>query len=90
VTRSLLVQCSAPRCQTTATVELRSTCLLPPGWRLMSNDYEKGSGIEFCSLTCVSAWSLAMDTAHRKQRAWQNKPLPVKPIDAKVPEGAML
>jgi hypothetical protein len=75
VTRSLLVECSAARCQAQGIalfhgIEARS---LPPGWQLVSTDYDKTGGLEFCSLQCVATWALAMDRAHKSQRAWQAK-----------------
>jgi hypothetical protein len=87
VTRELVVTCTRKGCG--AKGKSKYIDVLPEGWRIVSVRYD-GPGLEFCSLLCIILWAEATREAHESQREWQSKPLPVKPIDAPLPEGALL
>lgn len=92
MTRYLTVTCSAAKCHAEGRVEFDGldACSLPAGWLTVGHSYDGDSLDEFCSWACVVAHGAAMQRAHESQRAWQEKPLPKKPSDATVPEGALL
>lgn len=87
MTRELLVTCTRKGCG--AKGRSKYLDVLPAGWRIVSDGYNR-PGLEFCSLLCIVLWSEAMIPAHESQREWQSRPLPVKPIDAPLPEEALL
>lgn len=87
MTREFLVTCSASKCH--ADGRSKYVNVLPPGWLIVNDSYD-GNPLEFCSWACVVAHGAAMQKAHESQREWQSRPLPVKPIDQPVPDGALL